>query len=153
MPGFEALYKQTITLFNRKSDGFETIWYPFIIKNVHLIIDKAVIIGSYGEQSQDNARVHIRYKPTVDGAVVDGKLYLPQKEWGRVGDPDYNFTLAFGDDYDFFIEGEFDMGGPISDEDYNNGFYNFMNKKYDNVYVITSVSKFNLIPHFEIGAK
>ena len=45
----------------------------------------------------------------------------------------------------------------IADEDYtsrtNNGFYDYLNKKMDNVFLITSVGSYTLIPHFEIGGK
>jgi|GEM_PF-4534106 len=66
-------------------------------------------------------------------------------------------TFSFGenDDFDFFIEGvfgEFDF--PISDQNFERrGFYNYMNAEYDNVFVISSVSKHDLIPHFEITAR
>ncbi len=43
----------------------------------------------------------------------------------------------------------------IADEDYtsrtNKGFfYDYLNKKMDNVFLITSVGSYTLIPHFEI---
>ena len=41
----------------------------------------------------------------------------------------------------------------IDDDDFKGGFFNYMNKTYDEVFAITNVSKFNLIPHFEITAK
>lgn len=228
MPGFDALYKQTITLFNRKRENGALMWYPFVISGVHLIMDKSIIISTYGEQSQDNARVHIQYVPSGDSAVVGEKKYLLPKVWEKSGNPALNFTLGFGDNFDFIMEGvysedsltcevkassqitasvdedqfkaaisrttgtyEFVYGEeswmylsvdvnierygitvdgtpesgdkiilqyvsadePIADDNYKNGFYNYMNKSYDNVFAISTVSKFNLIPHFEIGAK
>lgn len=153
MASFDDIYKQTITLFNRKTVDGVTTWYPFVIENVHLIMDKSIIISTYGEQSQDNAKVHIRYKPTGSGAMVGGKIYMPPKEWNREGEPSANFTLAYGDDFDFVMEGNFGSEDPIDDSEYRNGFYNYMNKHYDNVFAISTVSKFNLIPHFEVGAR
>lgn len=228
MPGFEALYKQTVTLFNRKWVDGSLTWYPFVLRDVHLVIDKSIIISTYGEQCQDNARVHIQYSPRGGKAVVSGKTYLMPKEWERVGDPETNFTLGYGDEFDFIMEGVYseesascdveskaqvsasvnaarwkesgfgvtgtytfvyDNGvwkyndvavglsylgvtvegepedgdtitvkyvspeGPISDDDYRIGFYNYMNKTHDNVFAISTVSKFNLIPHFEVGAR
>ena len=153
MASFDDIYKQTITLFNRKTVDGETVWYPFTIDGVHLIMDKAIIISTYGEQSQDNVKLHIRYTPGANGAVVSGKVYMLPKEWARNGEPSENFTLGFGDDFDFIMEGDYGSTEPILDDDYNKGFYNYMNKNYDNVFAISSVSKFNLIPHFEIGAK
>lgn len=153
MAGFDALYKQTITLFNHKMTGDSMAWYPMVISNVHLIMDKSIIISSYGEQSQDNAQVHIMYTLKDGGAYVNGKRYMLPKEWERCGDIYENFTLNYGDDFDFLVEGDYGSTDPIFDEGYRNGFYNFMNKNYDNVFAISTVSKFNIIPHFEIGAR
>lgn len=151
--GFDALYRQTITLFNHKTVDDATVWFPMVISNVHLIIDKSIIISSYGEQSQDNAQVHIMYTLKNGGAYVNGKRYMMPKEWQKDGNSDENFTLNYGDEYDFFMEGDYGTTEPIHDDDYRNGFYNYMNKNYDNVFAITTVSKFNIIPHFEIGAR
>ena len=41
----------------------------------------------------------------------------------------------------------------LSDNDYVEGFYDYMNSTFDGVYAITSVAKFDLIPHFEITGK
>lgn len=45
----------------------------------------------------------------------------------------------------------------IADEDYQSrrdgGFYDYMNKNHDNVFLITNVGTYTLIPHFEIGGK
>lgn len=47
----------------------------------------------------------------------------------------------------------------IADEDYESGisstgFYDFMNKNHDFVFLITNVGgPYTLIPHFEIGGK
>ena len=227
MASFDDIYRQTITLFYHKVENGVTTWYPFVIDGVHLIMDKAIIISTYGEQSQDNAKVHIRYIPSSGGAVVKGKTYMLPKQFARDGDPESNFTLGVGDAFDFIMEGVFSEeslsasvskntlsvsvdavqwkktalaetgtyvftydgvswtyggvvvdlaaygisvtgapeendkitvkyvspSGPIADADYRNGFYNYMNKHYDNVFAISTVSKFNLIPHFEIGAK
>lgn len=153
MASFDDIYKQTITLFNRKTVDGVTMWHPFVIDGVHLIMDKSIIISTYGEQSQDNARVHIRYTPTGSGALVNGKIYMLPKEWNRAGEPSENFTLGYGDNFDFIMEGNYGSLDPIADSDYRNGFYNYMNKNYDNVFAISTVSKFNLIPHFEIGAR
>ena len=157
MPGFEALYKDTVTVFNRKTIGDKVIWYPIVIPNVHLIMDRSMIISTYGEQSTDNARLHIRYNPRSGGAFVPTKKgeleYMLPKRYRREGDPDLNITFAFGEDFDFIVPGAYAGEYEIDDDSYSKGFYNYMNKEYDEVFAITSVSKFNLIPHFEIGAR
>ena len=232
MPGFDALYKQTVTLFNRKEVGDETFWHVSVLDGVHLIIDRAAIISTYGEQATDNAKLHIRYTPSKSGAVVatrgGARTVLKPKEFRAYGNPSTNITFAFGNEFDFIMAGVFDEyilhcsveskqqvsatiddavwrssplsvtgdyefsydgngwtyggvsvnlssygitvtgepaendtinvvyvspEGPIPDDEYRSGFFNYMNKEHDDVFAISSVSKFNLIPHFEIAAK
>lgn len=158
MPGFEAIYKQTITLFNRKDVEGVTYWYPTVIRNVHLKIDRSIIISTYGEEAKDNAMLHIRYTPSGGNALIytDGygsKVYMTPKEFKNYGSVDENITFSFGDEFDFIIEGEHGDIGVVNDEDYSNGFFNYMNKTYDHVFAITQVARFNLIPHFEITAR
>lgn len=170
MAGFDALYKQTITLFNRVKGkyGEDVLWYPTIIEGVHLIVDKSASWNNYGGQANDNTRLHVRYKPS-DGQILircknladdTASLYKPwyePKAWRRLQNPEQAITFGFGnaEDFDFFIEGAFpEFSEPISDATFErNGFYNHMNSYYDNVFAITSVGKFNLIPHFELTAR
>lgn len=151
--GFESLYKQTVTVFNRVETAETTLWYPTVIENVHLIIDRAIIISTYGEQAQDNAKLHIRYVPSGDDAIVAGKTYMTPKVFRKQGNPSSDITFAFGDRFDFIMAGAYGESGPFDDDDFKGGFFNYMNKTYDEVFAITNVSKFNLIPHFEITAK
>lgn len=105
----------------------------------------------------DNAQLHIRY--TVQNGDItitdkDGKIlpYVPQKEWKQQINNALEDTITFSDE-SFFWEGEW-TGGTISDGDYRNGFYQYMNENKDNVFKITSVGgPYTLIPHFEILGK
>ena len=174
MAGFDSLYKQTVTLFNRailgrsakvgqflvgvdivgraSAEG-DLYWVPTLLTNVHLIVDRSIIVSTYGEQSSDNARLHVRYLPSGGFAYVQGIKYYQPKEWKRLYTTEGAISFKFGDDFDFFVEGDLTDLGFVKDDDYRDGFYNYANKHYDNCFAITSVSKFNLIPHFEIGAK
>ena len=153
MPGFDAIYKQTVTVFNRVVEGESTKWYATVISGVHLVIDQSIIVATYGEQSSDNALLHIRYKDINGEAVVGGKTYMKPKVFRASGDPYWNITFAYGDEFDFIMAGAYPESGPINDDDYRNGFFNYMNKTYDDVFAITKVAKFNLLPHFEIVAR
>lgn len=168
MAGFDAIYKQTITLFNRvkNSYGEETLWYPTIIEGVHLIVDKSATWNNQGGQASDNAKLNVRYKVSGDEVLIscigaDGKPFYKRwyepKAWSRLEKPEEGLTFSFGnnDDFDFFVEGIFtEMSGPISDDLFERkGFYNYMNAKYDNVFAIAGAAKYNLIPHFEIVAR
>lgn len=158
MPGFDALYKQTVTLFNRvASKSGDVVWYPRLLTGVHLITDHSATWNNYGGQQSDNVRLHVRYTPRADGrAVIAGKVYVNRKEWKELESVSGFITFSYGDDndFDFFMEGKYDTMSAINDAEYSrNGFYNYMNKNYENVFAITSVSKYNLIPHFEIMAR
>lgn len=157
MPGFDAIYKQTVTLFNRIRDAYteDVVWYPTVLHGVHLVVDKSSAWGMQGGRETDNVRLHVRYAVSGDSVLVGGKPWHEPKAWRKLAAPETAITFGYGDDdFDFFIEGEFtDIPGPISDDQFKNGFYNYMNANYDNVFAITSVSKYNLIPHFEIMAR
>ena len=157
MPNFDALYKQTVTLFNRVKDKIsgDSIWYPTVLHGVHLVVDKSSTWGMQGGRETDDVRLHVRYGIGEDGIVIGEKPWYEPKAWRKLIEPEKAITFAFGDDdFDFFMEGEFnELPAPISDDSFKKGFYNYMNANYDNVFAITSVSKYNLIPHFEIMAR
>ena len=50
--------------------------------------------------------------------------------------------------------GEWNGADVINDDDYDTGFYDYMNVEYDNVFSISTVSgAYDLIKHFEITGK
>ena len=148
------MYKDTVTVFNRYVDSFKnTIWYPHVISGVNLIVDKAVINSKYGEVSKDNAVMNVKYHTGDSAVMVGNKPYLPPKEWERQVNDDLPKSITFtsGNDFDFFMLGDYGSEEPIIDE--NGRFYSDMQREYDNVFAITSVAKYSVIPHFEIVGK
>lgn len=146
------MYDKTITLFNHYKSRLGDMWYPTVIECVNLLIDKAAIVAKYGAESKDNAILNIHYQ-TADGQImVDGKPYLPPKEWERQTNNKLadSITFASGTEFDFFMLGEYPTREPIADDDYVDGFYNHVNDEYDYVFAVTSVAKYTAIPHFEI---
>lgn len=150
------MFTDTITVFNYYKDSLKNVtWYPTVVHGVNLLIDKAAIIAKYGAESKDNAVLNIHYQ-TVDGQImVDGKPYLPPKEWERQTNDKLADSITFtsGTDFDFFMLGEYPTTTPIADDDYIDGFYNHVNDEYDYVFSISSVAKYTTIPHFEIMGK
>ena len=141
------MYNDTITLFNRKPGGVRgDTWYPTVIKGVNLNIDRAAILSKYGAESQDNAVLHIRYATTGDHITVAGKPWMPPKEWDQTED---SLTFTGGSKFDFFWKGEW-TGGIVTDSDYVDGFYGWMNNTHDYVFAVSSVARYSVIPHFEI---
>lgn len=145
------MYTDTITLFNFQKSTSR--WYATVLEGVDLNAAKAAILTDRGAQSTDETSLHVKYTE-VDGMVkVGSKQYLPPKEWARKNDPANTITFARGNNAAFFIEGKWDGEGPVDDNEYTDGFWNYMNSYYDAVYSINSVAKYSVIPHFEIAAK
>lgn len=151
------MYQDTITLFNRKPGerGQSDTWYPTVIKGVNLLVDRAAIMAKYGPESKDSASLHIRYQAkngeiaiVCDSETV--KPWMPPKEWDRTED---SLTFSGGTKFDFFWKGEWNEG-IVTDEEYlDEGFYGYMNRTKDNVFAISSVARYTVIPHFEIMGK
>lgn len=146
------MYSDKITLFNHYKSRLGDMWYPTVIDGVNLLIDKAAIVAKYGAESKDNAVLNIVYQ-SIDGVImVNEKPYLPPKEWEQLTNDKLSEYITFtsGTDFDFFMLGEFPTTNPIADNDFIDGFYNYINDKYDYVFAVTSVAKYTAIPHFEI---
>lgn len=150
------MYQDTITLFNRKRGSSATgdTWYPTVIRNVNMNIDRAAILAKYGAESRDNAILHIRYtrkNGEIRIACDDDKEkpWMPPKAWDKTSD-----SITFNPDGDFFWMGEW-TGEIVSDKDYSpDGFYGFMNSTHDYVFAVSSVGgPYSVIPHFEIMGK
>lgn len=148
------MYSDTVTVFNRYRSRLGDMWYPTVLSDVNLNIDKANIVARYGEESKDTCVLNVRYKNVNGTKVVDGKPYLLPKEWDAQTNDKLASTITFtsGEDFDFFFVGEYPTE-PIADDDYMDGFYNYMNDRYDQVFAISSVSEFSVIPHLEITGR
>lgn len=148
------MYSDTVTIFNRYESRLGDMWYPTVLRGVNFMSDRSAIVQKYGEQSKDNAVVNVRYDNVKGKVFVVGKEYFQPKEWDRQTNDRLTKTITFtpGEKFDFFYLGEYSEE-PISDDDYMEGFYDYMNSTFDGVYAITSVAKLDLIPHFEITGK
>ena len=153
------MHDKTVTVFNfysSKTAGL-SYWYPHILSCVDLITDHGAMLKKYGPDSTDNAALHIAYTPDGDKVMVQRSYgaavpWLPPKAWAAQVNDDLPGSITFGPE-DFFWQGEW-TGGMVVDDDYRNGFYQYMNSNRDNVYKITSVGgPYTVIPHFEILGK
>lgn len=161
------MYDKTVTVFNLYESPTASIWFPHILTGVDLITDRGQMIRQYGPDNSDSASLHIAYaessgrKIIVDGQTGNPALntmreplvWLPPKAWkGQVNDL-LDDTITFSP-ADFFWAGVWE-DGPVNDDDYadrrQDGFYAYMDGKYDYVYKVTSVGgPYTVIPHFEI---
>lgn len=148
------MYSDTVTVFNRYRSRLGDMWYPTVLFNVNLNIDRASIVSRYGENAKDNAVLNVKYKNIGKFKVIEGKPYILPKEWSEQVNDALGSTVTFADGeyFDFFIEGMYPEQ-PIADDDYENGFFDYISEKYDHVFAITSVSEFSVIPHLEITGK
>lgn len=150
------MYSDTITLFNRKESREGDTWYPTIIKNADLNIDKAAILAKYGTEAKDTAVLHVRYQNKDGKKIISEKPWMPPKEWDAQLDPVKAITFTDGDRFDFFWLGAWEGAEQIKDADYfaYTDFYTYMNKTHDFVFAISSVGgPYSVIPHFEITGK
>ena len=154
--GCIPMYNDTITLFNRKEGEAGDTWYPSVLHNVQLNINRASIMTKDGAQSQDSAVLNIRYTVDAEGKKVGGKRWLPPNEWQALADPAQALTFNSGSKFDFFCFGDWGSEAPVKDADYtaDMDFYTYMNRTRDHVFAVSSVGgPYSVIPHFEIMGK
>ena len=141
------MYSETITVFNRhRNNGVDT-WYPTVLSGVDLNVDSAAMRAKYGAEAKDKAKLHIRYSVSDGAIIVGGKVYSLPKTWQ--GSDHTGITFQDGELFDFFWQGSW-VDGTVNDEDYRNGFFNSMKQTHDMVFTITSIARYDCIPHFEI---
>ncbi len=146
------MYSDVITLFNHYKSRLGDMWYPTVIRGVNLNMDEAAIAQKNNFKSNDKALLNIHYQTVGGRIMVDGKPYLPPEKWSNQTNDKLPETITFssGNDFDFFMLGEYTTIEPIADDDYIDGFYNHVNDNYDFVFAVTSVGYYSVIPHFEI---
>lgn len=138
----DIFYNKTVTIFNRCADDIlgDDTWYPTVLHNVRLIEGKGANITATGLADADSAKLFINTE-TLE------KAYLSPIAWQKSAEKAKFFTLA--SDMDFFVVG--DVQGEVPPT--SGSFLNAMRRKYDGVYRITTVDKYELIPHFEVGGE
>lgn len=151
------MYTDAVTFYNKYTDQNDQIyWYPHILEDVDLTVDKAANIAKTGLDNADTAKLHVKYSGNDDQIMVGGIQWLSPKIWTARPNDELGEYITFASG-DFFVEGKHD-DGVIKDSDYSTriegGLYDYMNRRYDNVFMVTQIGgPYDLIPHFEIGGK
>ena len=140
----------TITLFNFHAATGK--WYPTEFHNVSMTESNGnTPTPDAGMKSADTVELIIRTAAdksnTECGVTV---RYVGPKEYAALENPIGYFT--FKPEQDFFYVGSV-MATSYPEDDYDDGFYHYMNRAYDGVYMVQSWSFYSLIPHFEIGGR
>ena len=141
------MFDHTITLFNYHAKTNK--WYTTKFDGVDLLAASAKSATLQGETN--GSSVDLLINVTADKSSADGKKYVGPKAYATVDDPADYFT--FIPETDFFMEGDFSTPEPISEDDYESGYYHEMNNAHDGVHMVVSAAFFSLIPHFEIGGR
>ncbi len=145
------MYHDTITIFNRKKGREGDTWYPTVLTDVNLNKDKGEVIARYGPNSSDNAILNVRYENDGEDVIIGGKQWIQPKQWQISQTPGTYLTFAAGD---FFWNGAWDGTTALYDGNYGDQtFYDYMLANYDDVFMVTSVGHFSVIPHLEVTGK
>ena len=68
------MYNDVITVFNRYENFSGVFWYPSVLKNVNVNIDKGYVLRQYGADSQDNAVLNVKYR------ISNGEKFIGDKK-------------------------------------------------------------------------
>lgn len=148
------MYEDVVTVFDRRTDrDGRILWYPTVIEGTQLSEQFAAGEAGYGRGRDGRAAVLIPYS-RLDGApVVAGKVVLPPKLWQRAEQPEMYLTFTGGEDFDFFMSGDWQSTEPVDDGAFPEGFYAHMARARDDVYAVTVVCRYNALPHYEITGR
>lgn len=140
------MYNRVITLFNfREADG---LWRTILFKGVNVYEQNASSASTQGTNNGGSAEIIL----LSDRRMRVGKLqYVSPKVYQTLDDVTGYFTLT--PNVDFIALGDNTSEEPISEDDYDEGFYHAMNDANDGVYKITAATWFDLLPHFEIDGR
>lgn len=144
------MYQNTITVFNyHESTGF---WYPTVIKNADLIEASSSNSTNHGKTNSDTVEIIVNCDSCKRINTICGlKKYIGPKAYAKSEYP-YEY-ITFKPECDFIFDGEWDDIQVFNENDYESGFYHYMNDGYDGIYMIKSAAYFGLLPHFEIGGR
>lgn len=158
------MYRDTVTLYNKYQVEGKDYWQPTILKDVDVNVTNALTESgagrgyrstSFGTVAEDTAKLHIKLKGEKSNITVQEHGFKFPKDWKSSSS--VAGCITFQPDCDFFWIGEETDLSPKEDESFMSGtiggFYDYMNKNHDNVYVITNYSVFSVIPHFEVIGK
>jgi hypothetical protein len=135
-----------VTLFNYHAKTKK--WYTTVFAGVDLLAADAKQATPKGETNGSSVDLLINVMPDKS---YEGKQYMGPKAYAATVTPADCFT--FTPETDFFMEGDYSMAEPVSEDDYESGYYHEMNNVHDGVHMVVSAAYFPLIPHFEIGGR
>lgn len=125
----DLFYKDTVTVWNWQGDTgnlwAEGSWVPTVIQNTRLLVSRGNNIQTSGNSEADTARLHIH------------------DEWSEWAGE----LVLRADGKAFFTAGD------TSESSTDGNFFENMKKAVRDCYLITSVDRFDIIPHWEVWGK
>lgn len=142
------MFDRVITLYNfRKSNK---TWYGTVISGCTLVATESSADSSRGTGSTSNVNIHVHC--TINKKLrTANKTFVSPKEYQTLDSVDGSFT--FTPEKDFMIVGKEMTDLVVNDEDFENGFYSFINHTVDDVYMVTNATWYSLLPHFVVGGR
>lgn len=143
----------TVTVFNRyDASPTDTRYYATVIDGVKLQVDKAAAVSTSGLKDADSMWCSIPYANTNSHIEINGIPHLSPKEWAAQTGDEMEQSITFDEGRDILMDGEWDGPKVVSEADYSRvGFLGYLRNRFDGVYLINSASRYDLIPHFELG--
>lgn len=143
----DPFYCKTVTIWNKYVDDLweKEVWIPAVIENVRLLVSRGNNVQNSGNTAADSVRLHIS-----DALSKSQKRYFPYAEWAalEIAEREVYYTLE-SENNSFFVEGD----SSKEDGSAQPNFFEYMKEHYANCFRITSVDRFEVIPHFEVWGK
>lgn len=140
------MYDQTINLYCLNGGT----WRKATISGVDVGVAKATGPTTQGERNADGVILLVNCAADKSIITRDNRTlrYLERKAYAASAAPASAYTFT---EPSFFIVGDTTLPDTAVDDDYDEGFYSYVNAYYDHVYRVTSASWYGLLPHFEVG--
>lgn len=143
----------TVTVFNRyDASPTDARYYATVIDGVKLQVDKAAAVSTSGLKDADSMWCSIPYANKVDYIEINNIRHLSPREWAAQTGDEMERSITIAEGRDILMEGVWDGPKVVNEADFGRaGFLGYLRNRYDGVYLINSASRYDLIPHFELG--
>lgn len=143
------MFDRTITIYSYRRS--EDRYYGTVIRNCTVQTTESSSDFSKGSGGSDRISISIRCDAGKKVITGNGKKqYLTAKAYQAAESISDKFSMT--PEADFIVLGErTDL--VVVDGEYPNGFYQFLNIASDDVFMISNVSYYSLIPHFTVTGR
>ena len=146
------MHSDTVTIFNYYEDKKKDIayWYPTTLNNVEAQVSEGLSVIKTGNENANSLWLSIPLISVNNELYADGVKYLKNKRYAASEDKSDCFTVKKND---FVVLGAYESDSVINDDDYKDGFFQYMKSTHDDVYNINTIDEYKGIRHIEIGGR